>query len=164
MQNPRPPLLPLSSSLLLLRGWTWRRNREVSQATFLSLLLRVHTKHNFYRGREPITPLIFKYQNQSPEVTKVASTKPPSCFQFAAAAARSRRCTVTAGALGGSFPVGAKRLGDRTVCIYVIKTPGNSNMRFRNYFFLRKYALPSLHILRVMSRDHFQPLGIITKK
>ncbi|CAN7996594.1 unnamed protein product, partial [Ixodes hexagonus] len=52
----------------------------------------------------PITPLIFKYHNQSPEVRK-ASTEPPSCFQFAAAAARSRRRTVTAGALGGSFPV-----------------------------------------------------------
>ncbi|CAN7997074.1 unnamed protein product [Ixodes hexagonus] len=43
------------------------------------------------------------------------TTKPPSCFQFAVSAARSRRRTVTAGALGGSFPVGVKRLGDRTV-------------------------------------------------
>ena len=64
-----------------------------------------------------------------------ASTEPPSCCHFAAAAARSRRSMVTAGALGGSFLVGAERLGDRTVCIYVIKTPENSKMRFRNYLF-----------------------------
>ncbi|CAN7985828.1 unnamed protein product [Ixodes hexagonus] len=100
-----PTIKKSSQTIVASRGV--KRARLVSQATLLSLLLHVHTKHNFYRGQGPITPLIFKYHNQSPEVTK-ASTESPSCFPFTAAAARSRRCTVTAGALGGSFPVGPR--------------------------------------------------------